>query len=247
MLERKVYRKPPLLEMFADFSFNEDLPWDTPRLIDFHRAVGGSEVFPNTKDPEARPRDKRPGAAGRHRAGRRLWQFLSLQGDRVVQVGPHRLVMNQLPPYYGWEKFRQDAERILGAYLAVWPADRVESASLHYIDMVVLPGETVNLVDYFNLYPVFPAPLLERAPSNLAMACQFAGAAEGETLVVSFRHDVKQEGQLVFHLQWDYFATRTYQASVADMINWLNSAHEQTSEAFRASLTPKCEALFEPE
>lgn len=251
MLERRVYRKPPLIEVFADFSFNDDLPWDTLQLANFYKAIEGQEAFPSRKDPSGARGRRRPGSrtsGGREaRPGRTLWQFISAHGDRVVQVGPHRLVLNQLPPYYGWERFRRDAERIIGAYLEIWPADKVESASLHYIDMVVIPGEAVRLEEYFTFYPVFPQPLLERPTSFLAMASQFEGDAPGETLDVSIQHRVERKDQMVSRLQWDYLATRTYRASVRDMIGWLDKAHELTSVAFRASLTQKCEALFEPE
>src|SRR5207302_1961736 len=148
---------------------------------------------------------------------------------------------------YGWEKFRADARRSIEAYLKVWRPKDVGAASLHYIDMFIVPGEAVRLEDYFNFYPVLPPLFLERQVRNLALAFQFAGDAEGETLAVSFRHEGDQEGQLVSRLQWDYFATRAYSATVTDMMNWLENAHRRTSEAFRASLTPICEALFERE
>ena len=252
MLDRKTYRKPPLIEVFASLTFNQNLPWDSLKLAEFYEGIGGQSDFPDRREPERFSRAQRSKTAIRAKAGprsrRNMWQFLSVDGNTIVQVGRHALVISQLPPYYGWEKFRACAERAIHSYLSVWPADVVESAGLHYLDFVDIPGETIDLGDYFRVYPVLPKELTERPVTSLVMACEMRGELEGELLSVSFRQaDAGAADRTLFRLQWDHLAVVPFPASADNMLRWLESAHAQTSRAFRASLTTKSEDLFQPE
>jgi hypothetical protein len=108
-------------------------------------------------------------------------------------------------------------------------------------------GETINLPDWFNLYPVLPAAFQDRPVGNLAMAFEVAGKRKGDVLSVQFHQQPSANPDLSpIHLQWNYVAVQGLEATRDELRSWLSLAHEATGTAFRASLTPRCEALFGP-
>jgi uncharacterized protein (TIGR04255 family) len=248
MLERKQYRKPPLIEVFCEFFFEPfpDSDWDALLMADFYRGLG-KHRFPKSKRAEARTvqlmsRDSQRGRQ-RHSGGQRHC-FASADGNTTVQVGENLLVLNQLPPYYGWERFENDAKLVLALYLNIWPSTQL--ASVHYIDRIDIPDPTFHLEEYFALFPVLPDDLMTCPISNLAMAFEVCGDTEGDVLAVAFHQQpCANPGTNSFRLQWDYVATVPQFADVPSVVDWLRTAHSATSRAFRSSLTDRCEQLFE--
>src|SRR5262249_45340778 len=147
----------------------------------------------------------------------------------IVQVGENLLAVNQLPPYYGWEKFEQEALGALSIYLDLWKPRRIRRAGLHYVDRVEIPGDTINLPDWFNLYPVLPALFQDRPVSNFAMAFDVAGQREGDVLSIQFLQQPSANPELnPIHLQWNYVALRGMEATSEEVRSWLALAHEAT-------------------
>jgi uncharacterized protein (TIGR04255 family) len=257
MLERKQYRKPPLIEVFCEFLFapTEGLEWDALLLSQFYDQLG-REAFPKNirlktfvsvtqvGKPEG-PQLKMGPPTPRH-------QFRSPDESTIVQVGENVLVVNQLPPYYGWEKFETQVVQSLELYLSTWKPQSVTRALLHYDDRVDIllenPEKTLYLQDYFNLFPVLPAEMQNGQVVNLAMAFEIRGMREGDALVGRFFHEASANPDIMsFRLFWDYVAKMPLDARTDVIRDWLAVAHEATGKAFRSALTPHCEALFDPE
>jgi uncharacterized protein (TIGR04255 family) len=251
MLERKHYPNPPLVEVYGEFLFaqGESQNWDIFKLSEFFQRIGGAGRFPERRESGGFKRALR--SDSKRRAGRSsapiIWQFISGDANTVVQVGENTLVVNQLPPYYGWEKFVQDVETAVRSYLDLWAPAGVAKAGLHYFDNVEIPGEAIALEDYFNFAPVIPNEWLKRSLLDVAMSCDLEGDERGEVLSFTFgQHEsASTEPQVAFRLTWDYQATESLPAELPSILAFLDRAHTRTSEAFRASLTEKCAALFE--
>lgn len=252
MLERKQYAKPPLLEVFCEIVFEPvgGQEWDGLLLAGFYDRLG-RQRFPRKKGLNTVGVALELGGADETKVDRlgpptsRL-QFLTGDGNRIVQVGENLLAVNQLPPYYGWEKFEKDALDALALYLDVWKPRRVRRAGLHYVDRIEIPGETIHLPDWFNLFPVLPTSFQDRPVSNLTMAFEVVGKREGDLLSIQFLQQPSANPELTpIHLQWNYAATRGLEATEAAVRDWLSLAHEATGTAFRSALTAKCETLFE--
>jgi hypothetical protein len=83
-------------------------------------------------------------------------RFTSEDYQTTVQLGDNLLVVNQLPPYYGWEKFEPVVDRCFRLYLDLWKPETVARAGAHYLDKVDIPKVEFDLAEYFNLYPRLP-------------------------------------------------------------------------------------------
>jgi hypothetical protein len=70
---------------------------------------------------------------------------------------------------------------------------------------------------------------------------------EGDVLAVSFRqYPSATPDSVSLLLRWDYVASGPLGPDQASIKLWLNDAHDFSGRLFRASLTEKCEQLFEP-
>jgi uncharacterized protein (TIGR04255 family) len=254
MLERKQYKRPPLVEVFCEFFFAppNDADWDALLMSSFYEKLG-KEDYPNKNrlksvgvQVQLGPVD---GPKVRHQGpSTARYSFRSRDGNSIVQVGENLLVVNQLPPYYGWEKFAPEVEKVLGIYFELWRPNVILRAALHYIDKIDIPEETIRLQDYFCFYPILPPELLARPVANLAMAFEAAVDQVGDVLAMAFRQQHSSNTDVTsFILQWDYVATKHKEPTIAGVAQWMDVAHTAISSAFRASLTPKCESLFDGE
>ncbi len=248
MLRRKQYAKPPLVEVFCEFFFEnaEGREWDWFIIPKLYGRLKKS--FPTRKhfrrvgvqlrmDPLA-------GAQELERIGPPMprHQFLSEDGKSLVQVGENLLAVNQLPPYYGWERFKPLVTECFGAYCTLARPKSVARRALHYIDKIDVPKAEFRVEDYFNLYPVLPA---QDPVTNLAMAFELRGAGDGDILAAAFRqHPSADPEGSSFLLQFDYVATQPTEPSLQIVSEWLDNAHEFTSRYFRSTITSECEKLF---
>jgi len=251
MLERKQYENPPLVEVFCEFFFEpaDGAGWDSLLMGEFYRDLG-KEAYPKKKRVKAVGIEVKLGSSEgpriqHHGPPTPRHQFISADGNSIVQAGENMLVVNQMPPYYGWERFEGEVARVLDVYLSVWGIKSVTRVALHYIDRIDIPGETIQLEDYFRLYPVLPESLMSRPIANLAMAFEMAGESEGDVLALTFHQQPSADpDKSSFRFQWDYVGTLPRAPEVPRLGEWLRVAHDATSLAFRSTITPRCESLF---
>jgi uncharacterized protein (TIGR04255 family) len=162
MAKRKQYKSPPLVEVFTEFFFQspEGIEWDSFIVPSFYRKI--AKNFPTRKRTATVGIQVRMSGGGappefqpfgpptpRHR-------FISENEKTLVQLGENLLVVNQLPPYYGWEKYEPTVVECFGLYVKLWKPARVGRAAVHYIDKIDLPEAEAGLERYFNLLPVLP-------------------------------------------------------------------------------------------
>ena len=248
-LRRKQYANPPLVEVFTEFFFEtpEAREWDwfiIPKLYSRLRKTFPTRRHIRSVGVQFKMEPAR-GVQELQRLGPPTprHQFSSEDGKTLVQVGENLLVVNQLPPYYGWERFKPLVLKCFEAYCSFAKPDSVARCALHYIDKVDVPKTEFRVEDYFNLYPVLPGtdPL-----TNLAMAFEVGGAGEGDILAAAFRqHPSANPGGTSFLLQFDYVATKPIQPSLESVDKWLETAHDFASRYFRSTITQECEKLFD--
>jgi uncharacterized protein (TIGR04255 family) len=248
---RTQLKKPPLIEVFCEFFFQgPDGPeWDGFAVPRFYNKI--RKDFPTRKrissvgvqDPFSAG-GVSPGVSSvgpptpRHR-------FTSKDGQTIVQLGDNLLVVNQLPPYYGWEKFEPVVDRCFKLYVDLWKPRTVAHAAVHYFDQVDIPEAEFSLETYFNLYPCLPDG--QSGPiTNLTMAFESKGKTEGDILAVTMRqHPSALPDGTTFLLQYDYLATAGLPAEDERVKGWLETAHEALSVAFRSTFTEAAFRLFD--
>ena len=161
-LPRKLYAKPPLVEVFCEFFFEnaQGQEWDSfivPKLYSRLKKRFPTRKHIRSVGVQLRMEPSR-GVQDLERLGppSPRHQFFSEDGKSLVQVGENLLVVNQLPPYYGWERFKPLVDECFETYCTLAKPQSVARCALHYIDKVDVPKTEFRVEDYFNLYPVLP-------------------------------------------------------------------------------------------
>ncbi len=256
MSETRQYKNPPLVEVFCElfFALSEGEEWDAFQTPQFYERI--RHKMPVRKDLHTvgiavtvphgakggQGLDVRP-----HGPPTPRYRFQSSDGKTVAQIAENLLVVNQLPPYYGWESFQSVLLEAFSHYVDLWPVAQIERVALHYVDKVVVPESQFELAAYFNLYPVLPIEAGEPI-TNVAMAFEVAGAGEGDILALSFRQQPSADpDRTAFLFQFDYVATQARPATSAHLSEWLAGAHEHTRRLFENTFTERCKQLFRAE
>jgi uncharacterized protein (TIGR04255 family) len=250
-MARKLYKNPPLVEVFTEFFFQTEngVEWDSFVTPDFYKKI--AKKFPT------RQRLNAVGIEVRVPGGRASpefqpvgpptprYRFISADEKTLVQLGENLLVVNQLPPYYGWGKYEPIVEESFDLYAKLWKPSAVPRAAVHYIDKVDLPVPEAGLEQYFTLVPMLPE-FPDKPATNLALSYEVPGAAPGDILVVTMRQRPSADPQgMSFLFQSDYVATGGLPRETAAIKEWLGNAHDFLRDVFLSTFTDKCRALFD--
>jgi uncharacterized protein (TIGR04255 family) len=250
------FNKPPLLEVYCEFLFEpgEGKSWDGLRIGDFMRAIGSDYTqrrMMHLGGGRARLHDEEEIDWDDSDPGEPLplFQFKTDDGTTALQVGENLLVVNQLPPYYGWSRFSPRVLNALACYRDAWKPGRIDQVLLHYVDRVFIPEPNFEFRDFFNLYPVLPAGFI-KPYTNLSLLFDLEGCGKGDVLSVALQQDASADPDgISFLLNWDYSSTEPVELDpeLAEIREWLESAHGCCSDHFNALFTDRGLALFEPD
>jgi uncharacterized protein (TIGR04255 family) len=232
MARRKQHVKLPLVEVFCEFYFAPapDKGVDSLLLSKFWKGSVKSN-FPLAVQPAGPP-------VPRHR-------FLSQNEKTFLQIGENLLVVNQLPPYYGWERYEPVVVEAFESYVRVWRPARVDRTAVHYINKIDVPEVDFNLEKYFNLFPVLPE-FPNTPATNIALSYEVQGAREGDIVVTTMRQHPSAAPQgATFMLYWDYVATGGMAADMKEAQSWLAGANDFLDDLFFSTLTDECRRLFD--
>jgi len=231
MAKLKQYKNPPLIEVACEFRFEPDPEQDVHSLLLAKFWKGKIKaLFPRAIQPAGppEPRDR----------------FASEDGKTFVQVGENLLVVNQLPPYYGWSRFEPVVVDCFREYTQHWKPLRVKQAAVHYINKLDIPQREFNLDKYLNLLvlPEFP----KKPAMNISASYTVDGARENDVVVTTLRqHPSANPEGTSFLLTWDYFANEGLPADTDEIQFWLREAHAFQKELFLSTLTDECRRLFD--
>ena len=85
--------------------------------------------------------------------GLRFWKS---DNSRVILAKANGMTFSHQPQYTNWESFRTEAEKVWKIYQKHFTPCNLTRIGLRYINRVDIDLETVELEDYFNLYPQVP-------------------------------------------------------------------------------------------
>jgi len=247
------YRKPPVTEAVCEFRFASTQPWDLtiPGLL--FKEI--SEEFPVLEQTNVMqivaglpfsstapiPAQVQPSV-----------RFLTPERTELIQAAPHMLSIHQLRPYGGWEHFKTRISRTLEIYVALSKAEELSRVGLRYVDHVELPPGRYELDDYFRVMPRVPEPIPQIFQTFLTQVQIPYGANLEQPeryLRITFGTALPEQPEhFAFALDMDMFTPDGAVPSLADVLNWLQTAHEQVEQAFDAAFTEKThKEVFEEE
>jgi len=242
------YRKPPVVEALCEMHF-EGSEWDDTLIGQFYERV--KPQFPQKRQRQIQEAQVRFSSAGEAAAGvRRLpprMQFVTESGDRMIQLGPDLLVVNQLRPYASFEDWEKTLYSALETYGELARPKVLARLGVRYLDRVVIRSPVVRMEHYFALYPEIP-PALGASHGAFMLRVEFPERQSGHKLLVTFGSAPPEEpGTTAFLL--DYYDVSEPGGTITkeSVQPYVQTAHENVIEAFEASVTDQLRALFEPE
>jgi uncharacterized protein (TIGR04255 family) len=241
----KIYRNPPIVEALCEFHFEPGTPWDM--------TIPGL-VYERIRDSFPKRRQAKifevavgtvPEGIGQQLLTTDRMQFLREDEKAVVQVGPNLLVVNHLKPYPTWQGYVPLIRQGFDAYLAAANPKGIQRIGLRYINRIELPGNRVELADYFEFRPFVGERLpQDYGPFIVGIQIPFEDSRDVLRLQLASLA-VETPGTVAVMLDLDYFLARAGGVSQDEVFGWIEIAHAHVEEVFEACITDRLRQMFE--
>lgn len=237
------FAKPPLIEAACELRFDPSGAWDLTipgRLFDKLQPE-----FPERKQLLAVELTVKAADKPEYRQIENL-QFLSKDGKNVVQIREHSVALSRLAPYPGWENYSPLVEKVLKSYIALSGEETIARLGLKYVNRISIPQATIEMGDYFDLYPHVGKKLPQQHGPFL-LGVVLPGSDETSDLRIELA-TAKQETQdaIVLMFSLDHYTNGTQAINVANVAEWLEKGHDKIEETFYAVLKEPTLRLFDP-
>ena len=169
-------------------------------------------------------------------------QFVSEDGNTMVQVGPDVLAVNSLRAHVGWPELRDTLLQVLTDYRAIAAPLGLTSATVRYINRVEIPLEReLSLDKYFSVLPGLPQGV-PAAVSTFLLHTEVG--YEDPTATFTFRFATTEStGEVAaFMLDYEHFAPGPAVPELDALAAWLDTGHDRIERAFYGSFTPMTHA-----
>lgn len=166
--------------------------------------------------------------------------------DRVLLVQPRGMSLSHLAPYSEWKKFRAEGVAAWREYVETVRPIAVTRLALRYINRIYVPEQTLQLEDYFNLYPATPSDFLQPI-AQLFMQIQVPqqDMGPGVVAVVNLASAGKREdGANGFMLDIDLAAAQEMTVDGEHVFSRLDELRMRKNELFETFITDKTRELF---
>jgi len=239
------YRNPPIVEALCEFRFEPGGTWDMaiPGLV--YGKV--RDRFPKRRQARAVEVGVAEGRGGvEHQVVTTdRMQFLREDEKALIQVGPNLLAVNHLKPYPTWQEFLPLIRQGLDAYLEIANPKSIQRVELRYINRIEIPGQRIQLEDYFEFRP-FIGPNLPQNFGPFIVGVQFPYEDSRDMLRLQAANAAAETPDIVaIMLDLDYFLAQPGGVSKEQVFEWMEVAHGRVEEAFEACITDRLRQMFE--
>lgn len=234
------YKNSPIIEALCEFQFEPDPQWDLvmPGLIYDEL----KDTFPKR---EHRVVVNAPTDTRAHFPYGEAVNFLREDERAAILVGPNVLSVNHLRPYPNWDQFLPLIKRGLAAYLKVAEPKNLRSVELRYINDIEIAGRNAELGDYFNLRPSIEQSSLQKFAAFIT-GIQLPYEGSKDTLKIEMQGSYNDENiSTLITIDLDYLLAESGNISLANVFDWIDTAHDRIEKAFEACITDKARQMFE--
>lgn len=245
MLVTKKYKNAPLVEVLCEFTFDDFSNDFTQIDTNFGRAI--ESEFPervekvnvtfNFKVSEI-PTAKSVAQQVE------LIQYYNREKNRIVQIGPNLLAINQLKPYVSWEEFNPLVMENLNLYKKIVDFKSIKSIKLRYVNKIELLDSDNNVGDFFR-YSIMLPDEVSKDLANIKLTTEHFYKRDRDVLSISlYNTTASSEGSISFVFDLTYALVKPDQVDYSEIEDWLTEAHQNINTIFEAALTEKCKQLF---
>lgn len=239
MKARKQYNNPPLVEAVVEVHF-EASNFSAKTAFEFWYLVKKRYPEVTQRDPLQQLAITPDGKQSLIES--KIDQFWDESKSNLIQLGSNLLTINCLPPYEGWENYK---ERILyavdnlGKVLKISKILRVDVRTINKIDIGAHKIE--NLKEYFKVYPHSPEGIFDNTTS-LQVRIETSEPNDSAFLLstATTRKELGFEAPVVFDLAY----VKITPIDKRKLEPWLDAAHERLGSIFESILTDYAKDTF---
>ena len=252
------FKNPPIVEAWLSFEFEprpDKVAWDIERAQEFTRLE--KERFPNLEvfvREEFKLEKSETGNLPRIVSQQRIPEVVRMRDEnarRVLQIADDRMAYNLLeggPSYPGFETLVGESLEYLGKYRAFFQPAGIRQATIHYVDIVVIPfaGRAVQIDDFFTIardLPETPFGLVAGYSTSFVTICP-PDRQPLQILLAMLPSDKKDSVR--FRMDWEKQCGTIDVSSDETTRTGLLASHEFMVECFEKSITARTRQLFEP-
>ena len=161
----------------------------------------------------------------------------------VVQAQTDGLTVSRLAPYLDWEELVSEAKAVWQLYVELVDPSTVVRVATRFINRFAIPGERIELDDYFRTLPKVPA-LLPQALSGFFVNIQIPDSSKSHTISLTQAMEVEVDKDQVFLVDIDVFRATMLDTRSAEVWSILSMMRQAKNETFFAVLSDKAIGLF---
>lgn len=237
---RRIYKKAPILEAVIDFRLNTTITTDFHQFQEnFRHAISDDYHFDSVHDEYEFKINESVVSEKIHPI--KTLRFKSQDKNIIVQARLDGFSISKLAPYDRWETFVEEAKKLFIVYNRIATIKTILRIAVRFINRFDLPGPSVELANYLNIFPHFPQ---SDHLSGLAMQVILRHDQPDTTLVIrEALAPPSKPGVISILLDLDLFHEKEH--SYSDNI-WaiLESLHTRKNEAFENAITDKMRGLI---
>lgn len=249
MTQGKQYPKPPIDEAVVEFLFDPKQEWDgtVPGKLQAELAA----AYPGKAQTQTMfSLALAPQGSAAPFVSQASARTLLPNSDRtrLVGVAPNLLTVHALNPYRGWDEFSARAREALSAYWKVNEPAGVRRIRIRYINRIVIPGESVNLNEYFTAAPGLPGEMASAHLRNFITRIETPYDDDGSVLVMTFAPAPARPPQkecCAFVLDFDLLRSFEAAQDSAATLAALEVLRTRERAAFEAMITDATRNLFQ--
>lgn len=247
-MTRRQYKNPPIQEALCEFRFAPGQEWDVTVVGKLHERVKA------TYDGKAKQQDLvtanlmvpdgggPPAFAMNRNYGKT--QFPSVDGHRLLAVGPDLLSIHGFAPYEGWETLKPRIANALSSYVDVAEPAGVRRIGVRYVNRIVVPEDRVDLATYFLCAPADVDGLPE-AMSSFVQRTEYDYGDHVRLLLTFGSAHSEQEGEATFLLDVDVIWEGAEPAAIAGAMDIVEDLRGRERNAFEALITNELREIFD--
>lgn len=239
------YKNPPIIEALCEFRFEPGVPWDLaiPGLV--YEKI--RENFPKRRQAKALEVSVAASPEGVEQQVKTTdrMQFLREDEKALIQVDRDLLAVNHLKPYPTWREFLPLIRQGFNAYCEVASPKGIRRIGLRYINRIEIPGQRIELEDYFELRP-FVGSELPQEFGSFIVGIQIPCEDSRDTLRLQLVNaTIETPNAVAVMLDLDYFLAQRDQVPLDNVFEWVEVAHGRVEEVFEACITNRLREMFE--
>lgn len=166
--------------------------------------------------------------------------------SRVLQVRRDGMAYSHMPPYTEWTIFRSEAQPLWERFRSAFPEAKLARCGLRYINRVDVPGTTVELHDYFRLYPEVPRELPQQDVVGMVMNLQMPQLdLECMAVINQAQTDPAKPGHLSFVFDVDLFRQGVEAWTDSEAWDFFDKLRTRKNEIFEACITDRMRELID--